>query len=123
VVGGHEILTGKAEVIVTDGFTGNVVLKTIEGLADIIQNLLTAEKAFEIMRDLEGAALVHYAKLASMVGRLDYQEYGGACLLGIDGNIIVAHGRSRAKAIKNAIHLAYKAAAADVVQAIKDGMQ
>ena len=123
VVGGHEILTGKAEVIVTDGFTGNVVLKTIEGLADIIQNLLTAEKAFEIMRDLEGRALVHYAKLASMVGRLDYQEYGGACLLGINGNIIVAHGRSRAKAIKNAIHLAYKAAAADVVQSIKDGMK
>jgi glycerol-3-phosphate acyltransferase PlsX len=57
-----------------------------------------------------------------MVGRLDYQEYGGACLLGINGNIIVAHGRSRAKAIKNAIHLAYKAAEAGVVQAIKEGI-
>jgi len=122
-IDGQEILTGKAEVIVTDGFTGNVVLKTVEGLADIIQNLLNAEKAFDIARDLEGAALVHYTKLASMVGRLDYQEYGGACLLGINGNIIVAHGRSRAKAIKNAIHLAYKAAEAGVVKAIKEGMQ
>jgi glycerol-3-phosphate acyltransferase PlsX len=122
-VGGHEILMGKADVIVTDGFTGNVVLKTVEGLADIIQNLMTAEKAFDIARDLEGAALVHYAKLASMVGRLDYQEYGGACLLGINGNIVVAHGRSRAKAIKNAIHLAYKAAEAGVVQAIREGVR
>jgi len=122
-VGGQEILTGKADVIVTDGFTGNVVIKTIEGLADTVQNLLTADKAFEIARDLEGAALVHYTKLATMVGRLDYKEYGGACLLGINGNIVVAHGRSRAKAFKNAIHLAYKAAEAGVVQAIRGGMR
>jgi glycerol-3-phosphate acyltransferase PlsX len=122
-VGGHEILTGKADVIVTDGFTGNVVLKTVEGLADTVQNLLTADKAFEIARNLEGAALVHYTKLATMVGQLDYKECGGACLLGINGNIIVAHGRSRAKAIKNAIHLAYKTAEASVVQAIREGMR
>lgn len=122
-IGGHEILMGKADVIVTDGFTGNVVVKTVEGLADIIQNLLKPDKAREIARDLEGAALVHYAKLASMVERLDYQEYGGACLLGINGNIIVAHGRSRAKAIKNAIHLAYKASEAGVVEAIQEGMK
>jgi glycerol-3-phosphate acyltransferase PlsX len=122
-ISGHEILTGKADVIVTDGFTGNVVIKTVEGLADTIQNLLPVDKAFEIARDLEGAALVHYAKLASMVERLDYQEYGGACLLGINGNIIVAHGRSRAKAIKNAVHLAYKASEAGVVQSIREGMK
>jgi glycerol-3-phosphate acyltransferase PlsX len=121
-VGGHEILTGKADVIVTDGFTGNVVLKTVEGLADIVQSLLPADRALEIARDLDGAALVQYARLSSIVGRLDYQEYGGACLLGINGNIIVAHGRSRAKAIKNAIHLAYKAAQAGVVRAIEEGM-
>ena len=122
-VGGQDILTGKADVIVTDGFTGNVVLKTIEGLGNIIQNLLTAEEAFKISTDLRGAALVHYAHLASMVERLDYKEYGGACLLGIDGNIIVAHGRSQAKAIKNAIHLAYRAAQTGVVQTIKEGMR
>lgn len=122
-VGGEEILTGKADVIVTDGFTGNVVIKTVEGLADTVQNLLTADQAFEIARDLEGAALVHYTKLATMVGRLDYKECGGACLLGINGNIIVAHGRSRAKAIKNAINLGYKAAEARVVQAIREGMR
>ena len=58
-----------------------------------------------------------------MVERMDYKEYGGACLLGIEGNIIVAHGRSQAQAIKNAIHLAYKAAQTGVVQAIREGMR
>jgi glycerol-3-phosphate acyltransferase PlsX len=121
-VGGQEILTGKADVIVTDGFTGNVVLKTIEGLGGVVQNLMTAEQAYKISSDLRGAALVHYAEFAATVERMDYKEYGGACLLGIDGNIIVAHGRSQAKAIKNAIHLGYRAAQTGVVEAIKEGM-
>lgn len=121
-IGGQDILTGKADVIVTDGFTGNVVLKTIEGLGDIIQNLMSAEQAFKISTELRDTALVNYSQLACMVERMDYKEYGGACLLGIDGNIIVAHGRSQAKAIKNAIHLAHRAAQTGVVQAIKEGM-
>ncbi len=122
-VGGQDILTGKADVIVTDGFTGNVVLKTIEGLGDIFQNLMSPEQAFKISTDLRGTALVHYSKLACMVERMDYKEYGGACLLGIDGNIIVAHGRSQAKAIKNAIRLAHRAAQTGVVEVIKEGMR
>jgi len=121
-VGGQDIFTGKADVIVTDGFTGNVVLKTIEGLGDVVQNLMSAEQAFKISSDLRGIALVQYSKLACMLERMDYKEYGGACLLGVDGNIIVAHGRSQAKAIKNAIHLAYRAAQTGVVQVIKEGM-
>ncbi|MBN2463899.1 MAG: phosphate acyltransferase PlsX [Dehalococcoidia bacterium] len=122
-VGGQDILTGKADVIVTDGFTGNVVLKTIEGLGDIFQNLMSAEQAFKISTELRGIALVHYSKLACMVERMDYKGYGGACLLGIDGNIIVAHGRSQAKAIKNAIRLAHRAAQTGVVKVIKEGMR
>jgi glycerol-3-phosphate acyltransferase PlsX len=121
-VGGHEILTGKADVVVTDGFTGNVVLKTIEGLGGVVQKLVSAEQAYKISNDLRGTALVRYAEFAATVERMDYKEYGGACLLGIDGNIIVAHGRSQAKAIKNAIHLGYRAAQTGVVQAIKEGM-
>ncbi len=121
-VGGQDVFTRKADVIVTDGFTGNVVLKTIEGLGDVVQNLMSAEQAFKISSDLRGIALVQYSQLACMLERMDYKEYGGACLLGIDGNIIVAHGRSQAKAIKNAIHLAYRAAQTGVVQAIKEGM-
>jgi glycerol-3-phosphate acyltransferase PlsX len=122
-IGGQEILTGKADVIVTDGFTGNIVLKTIEGLSGIVQNHLGAEQAFRVGNDLRGAALVHYAQLACMIERMDYKENGGACLLGIDGNIIIAHGRSRAKAIRNAIHLAHKAAQAAVVKTITEGMR
>jgi glycerol-3-phosphate acyltransferase PlsX len=122
-IGGQDILTGKADVIVTDGFTGNVVLKTIEGLGDIVQNLMSAEQAFKISSELRGTALVQYSQLACMVERMDYKEYGGACLLGIDGNIIVAHGRSQAKAIKNAIYLAYRAAQTGLVKAIKEGMR
>jgi glycerol-3-phosphate acyltransferase PlsX len=121
-VGGHEILMGKADVIVTDGFTGNVVLKAIEGLGGVVQNLMSAEQAYKISSDLRGAALVRYTEFAGTMGRMDYKESGGACLLGIDGNIIVAHGRSQAKAIKNAIYLGYRAALTRVVQAIKEGM-
>ena len=122
-VRGDEILTGKADVIVTDGFTGNVVLKTVEGLGDIVQNLMTTEQTFKISSDLRGAALVRYTQLAGLMERMDYKECGGAFLLGIDGNIIVAHGRSQAKAIKNAIHLAYRAVQTGLVSAIKEGMQ
>jgi glycerol-3-phosphate acyltransferase PlsX len=121
-VGGNELVAGKADVIVTDGFTGNVVLKTIEGLGDIVQNLMTPEQAFKISSDLRGAALVHYTQLAGLFERMDYKEYGGACLLGINGNIIVAHGRSQAKAIRNAIHLAYQTVQTGLVEAIREGM-
>ena len=56
-----------------------------------------------------------------MVKRMDYKEYGGACLLGIKGNIIVAHGRSQSKAMKNAIHLATRASEIGLVEAIRNG--
>jgi glycerol-3-phosphate acyltransferase PlsX len=118
---GQEILKGKADVIVTDGFTGNIVLKTIEGFGDTFQSLLGIGQSFRVDHHLQGSALVHYVDLTSMVNRMDYKEYGGACLLGINGNIIVAHGRSRAKAIKNAIHLAYRSTETRIVEAIKNG--
>ena len=121
-VGAQEILNGKADVIVTDGFTGNIVLKTMEGLGDAIINLMEVEQASLIDHSLTGNALVQYTKLSSMGKQIDYKEYGGACLLGVNGNIIVAHGRSQAKAIKNAIHLAYRAAKTGVVEAIRNGM-
>jgi glycerol-3-phosphate acyltransferase PlsX len=121
-VGAQDILMRKADVIVTDGFTGNVVLKMMEGLADTIIDLIEAEQASGIDRSLTGTALVQYMKLSSTAKRMDYKEYGGACLLGVNGNIVVAHGRSQAKAIKNAIYLAYRAARTEVVEAIRDGM-
>jgi glycerol-3-phosphate acyltransferase PlsX len=119
-VEGQEILKNKADVIVTDGFTGNIVLKALEGFGDAFLNVLGIGRSFKIDRQLQGSALVHYIELSSMVKRMDYKEYGGACLLGVNGNIIVAHGRSQARAIKNAIHLAHHATETGVVDAIKN---
>lgn len=115
---GQDILQKKADVIVTDGFTGNVVLKALEGFGDAFLKVLGIGESLKVDRQLQGSALVHYVQLASMVERTDYKKYGGALLLGVNGNIIVAHGRSQARAIKNAMHLAYRAVETNVVDAI-----
>lgn len=103
-VEGHDLPKLKADVVVTDGFTGNVVLKTYEGMGDAIQNIRQMGHAGT--RQVRGRSLVEIVGLDSWAKRMDYREYGGACLLGVNGNIIIAHGRSRAGAIKNAIGLA-----------------
>jgi phosphate acyltransferase len=118
---GHEVLKGKADIIVTDGFTGNVLLKTLEGFGEFFQGILKPGMAKDI-EGMQGAALVRYADLIAAARHMDYSEYGGACLLGVNGNIIVAHGRSQARAIKNAINLSYQAAKNNVVSAIKDNI-
>lgn len=120
-VEGFDVLRGKADIIVTDGFTGNVLIKTIEGYSEVIQELLELGEMAEIDRYLTGPALAQYVQLASVVRKLDYKQYGGACLLGLEGNIVIAHGRSRSTAIRNAIHLAYLAAKQGIVEAIKAG--
>lgn len=116
---GHEILKGKADVIVADGFIGNILLKTMEGFGEFFRDLLKPEMASQLVNSLHGSALVHYNELITKARRMDYKEYGGACLLGVDGNIIVAHGRSQATAIKNAIYLAYQTASMNIVESIK----
>jgi glycerol-3-phosphate acyltransferase PlsX len=118
---GFDVLQGKADVIVTDGFTGNVLVKTIEGYSQVVQSLLELGQVAQIDRYLTGAALAQYVQLNATVKNLDYKEYGGACLLGLEGNIVVAHGRSRAKAITSAIYLAYHSAKQGIVEAIKNG--
>jgi glycerol-3-phosphate acyltransferase PlsX len=120
-VEGFDVLRGKADIIVMDGFTGNVLVKTIEGYSEVIQNLLELQEASELDRQLAGAALAQYVQMVSAIKKLDYKEVGGACLLGVNGNVIITHGRSRAKTIKNAIHLAYLAARQGVIEAIKNG--
>ncbi len=117
---GFDVLQGKADVIVTDGFTGNVLVKTIEGYSQVIQSLLEMGETAKIDRYLTGAALSQYVQLQATVKNLDYKEYGGACLLGLEGNVVIAHGRSRAKAITSAIYLAYHAARQGIVEAIKN---
>lgn len=118
---GQDISTGKANVIVTDGFTGNIVLKTLEGLsATWLYSLGQAGQIFSKAYSLPSRALHRDIGMDSWSKRLDYSEYGGSCLLGVDGNIIIAHGRSRAKAVKNAIGLAKRTVERGIREKIKE---
>jgi glycerol-3-phosphate acyltransferase PlsX len=103
-VDGKDIFTGIADVVVCDGFTGNVVLKTSEGLADAIVKILKREIAEQSVGRL--GYLLMKSALISFKKRTDYDEYGGAPLLGINGTCIISHGRSTSKAIKNALRVA-----------------
>ena len=117
---GQDILKEAAEVIVTDGFTGNIVLKTIEGISDTwLYSLSQAGQVFAKAYSLPLRVLRRDMGMGGWTQKLDYREYGGACLLGVKGNVIIAHGRSRAKAIKNAIVLAKQTAERDIAKVIK----
>ncbi len=105
-VEGHDIFTGEFDVIVCDGFAGNVALKTAESLAHAISVLLKRSLAMSPITRL-GAWLAHDAFL-NLRKEIDYAEHGGAPLLGVDGISIIAHGASGGKAIKNAIRVAYE---------------
>mgnify|MGYP002516891592 FL=1 len=103
---GRDVMTGEFDVIVTDGFTGNVVLKFGEGAGKLVASLLKdAVYKGGILAKI-GGLLLKPALKKYMVKRLDYAEYGGAPLLGIKGGLLICHGASNAKAIKNAIHMA-----------------
>ncbi|HTO88369.1 MAG TPA: phosphate acyltransferase PlsX [Thermoanaerobaculia bacterium] len=103
-VEGRDVFNGKVDVIVTDGFTGNVILKVSEALAEMIEKLLREE----IKKTLQASVgfLLSRSAFRSFKSRIDYSEYGGAPLLGVKGCVIICHGRSSAKAVKNAIRLA-----------------
>jgi glycerol-3-phosphate acyltransferase PlsX len=103
-VEGRDIYNGRADVIVCDGFTGNVALKTSEGLIEAMLKLMK-EELTRNMRARLGAALSKQA-FGQLKKRLDYSEYGGAPLLGLRGASIICHGRSNGNAIKNAIRVA-----------------
>lgn len=101
---GKDIFTGHADVVVCDGFIGNIVLKTSEGLADTIVKMLKREIA-EATGGRIGYLFMKPA-LRNFRKKTDYAEYGGAPLLGINGTCIVSHGRSSSKAIRNALKVA-----------------
>jgi len=116
---GNDIAKGNADVIVTDGFTGNIVIKTVEGLGDSFMKVRQeADSSDHGNHNLRGRALLSDVGLGFLVKGMDYREYGGACLLGVKGNVIVSHGRSRAKAIRNAIGLANRTAEQNIYQLI-----
>ncbi len=111
-VEGRDFFNGKVDVIVCDGFTGNVALKTIEGVATFAGQVL--KNAFQKNLSSRLGYFMTRKSLQQAYRRLDYAEYGGARLLGLDGVAIVAHGGSTALAIKNAIRVASESVSQDV---------
>ncbi len=116
-VEGRDIASGRADVIVTDGFTGNVLLKLGEGIGEMLLDAL--RKAVAESPNFKEAADLLEPTFHSVIGTLDYREYGGALLFGVNGNVIVAHGRSDADAIRNAIITAKREVSKDVAGAIR----
>jgi len=116
-VEGREIYSGVADVIVCDGFTGNVVLKTSEGLVETVEALLGDELQGTFSSQM--GYLLSRRAFRRFRRRVDYSEYGGAPLLGVAGLTIVGHGRSSTKAIRNAIAMAYRFATGDFVQRVE----
>jgi len=118
---GQDIGRKTTDVVVTDGFTGNIVLKTIEGAND---NFLTSVKqighVFSSASRLRGRDLLRDIGLTSWAQKLDYTEYGGACLLGVNGNVVIAHGRSQARAIRNAIGLAKETVERNILEKVRE---
>jgi len=116
-VEGRDLYSGKADVIVCDGFIGNVALKVSEGLVEVIRKILEQALQETIARKM-GYLLARRA-FADFRRRLDYSEYGGAPLLGVKGVCIICHGRSNANAIKNAVRIAAQYADARINQRIE----
>jgi glycerol-3-phosphate acyltransferase PlsX len=115
---GRDVFNGNCDVVVCDGFIGNVVLKASESLGEMVKKDLRRELKKNLVRQA-GAFLVKGA-LKGLIQRMDYTEYGGAPLLGVNGGCIVCHGRSNAKAIKNAIRVARDFALNQMAAKIRD---
>ncbi len=121
-VEGNDIFKGEVEVIVTDGFIGNIVLKTSEGAAEVIGKLIKDEINNSGILQKIGALLLKPV-FKALKKATDYAEYGGAPLLGVNGCVIIAHGKSNSKAIKNAIFQAIAFVENDVNEKIKQSLK
>src|SRR5260221_15330 len=112
------MLNGAADVVVTDGFVGNIVLKSFESLAEMMLNNIRTEVSVSALTRF-GALIVRPA-LRRVFRQLDPFEVGGAPLLGVDGVVIIGHGRTNAKGIKNALFQAHKAVEGGIIEAIRE---
>jgi len=117
-VEGKEIFLGNCDVIVCDGFVGNVALKIIEGSALMMFNLIKEQFTNDILSLVVGMLARPFMK--RIYKKINYEEYGGAILLGVRGITVIAHGRSRAYAIKNAIRVAKEAVESGVNKKIAE---
>ncbi|WP_042471850.1 phosphate acyltransferase PlsX [Bacillus ndiopicus] len=116
----RELLNGVADVVVTDGFTGNMVLKSLEGTAGTIFSML--KEALMATTKSKFAAMLVKNDLKSLKDKMDYTEYGGAALFGLQAPVIKAHGSSNAKAIYSAIRQAHMMVEHDVCATIKEAI-
>jgi glycerol-3-phosphate acyltransferase PlsX len=117
---GKDVPWGLADVLVTDGFTGNVMIKLSEGVAKFLLDVLKEEITSRGVSKVGG--LLAKPAFDEVRRRLDYREYGGAPLLGVDGVVIVGHGRSDALAVRNGIRMAAQTVENGVLEAIKQGL-
>ncbi|MCB9139378.1 MAG: phosphate acyltransferase PlsX [Caldilineaceae bacterium] len=115
-----EIMAGKADVVVTDGFTGNIFLKTSEALAGLVQSVMYEEFKRDPL-SMAGALLAR-GGLRRVRRRMDDSQYGGAVLLGLRGPVIVAHGRSNATAIRHTVRVAKTAIEHDLTHRIEEAV-
>ena len=116
-VEGRDIFSNKVDVVVTDGFVGNIVLKTTEGAASFFLDLI--KESFKTNLRSKIAAFLIKPYLKKVLNKIDYRQYGGAPLLGINGVVIISHGGSDGTAIYNAIKAAKRTVKEDIVKLIK----
>ncbi|MEB8126328.1 phosphate acyltransferase PlsX [Staphylococcus succinus] len=112
------LMTGEADVVVTDGYTGNMILKNLEGVAKSIGKMLKTTLLSSFKNKL--AALVLRKDLNALTTKMDYAEYGGSVLLGLNGIVVKAHGSSSAKAFYSAIRQAKIAGEQKIVETMKE---
>jgi glycerol-3-phosphate acyltransferase PlsX len=120
-VEGNHVFEGGVDVVVCDGFAGNVLLKGAEGVVSAIFDLLKAELSKDLMARLAAAAMM--PAFTRIKRRVDYEEYGGAPVLGVNELMINCHGRSKAKAVSNAISLAHRLAKERLIDQTRDALQ
>jgi glycerol-3-phosphate acyltransferase PlsX len=119
-VEGRDVFTGQVDVIVTDGFTGNVMLKLSEGLQDAVISMIKRELSASAITKA-GAVLARPA-FQNLKKRLDYAEYGGAPLLGVQKMVVIGHGSSNARAIRNAVRNVKEFAERGAINRIESGV-
>ena len=119
-VEGRDVPYGRADVVVCEGFAGNILLKTAEGLAGVLFQLIKEKIASNIIRKL--GALAVKPGLKEIAQMMDYAEYGGAPLLGVNGISIICHGSSKAKAIFNAIRVARECIQVSLIEQIREDL-
>lgn len=116
---GNDLSSNSTDVLVTDGFTGNILIKVSEGISGVF--VQSVKQTLTQQLYLSTVAFLIKPILRSAFSSIDYSKYGGAPLLGVNGNVIIAHGHSNAKAISSALFIAKQTVEQDIVNAIREG--